>query len=70
VHPSGIAWPLARHGRNETTAVASPHPQGSRHHAEENHAMMPHLPPDEAVVAALVLVGIGLAVIWLIEYWK
>jgi hypothetical protein len=32
--------------------------------------MMPHLPPDGAVVAALVLVGIGFAVIWLIEYWK
>jgi hypothetical protein len=32
--------------------------------------MMPHLPPDEAVVAALVLVGISFAVIWLIEYWK
>jgi hypothetical protein len=32
--------------------------------------MTPHLPPDEAVVAALVLVGIGLAVIYLIEYWK
>jgi len=28
------------------------------------------LPPDEAIVAALVLVGIGFAVIWLIEYWK
>jgi hypothetical protein len=28
------------------------------------------LPPDEAIVAALTLVGIGFALIWLIEYWK
>jgi len=28
------------------------------------------LPPDEAIVAMLVLVGVFFAVIWLIEYWK
>jgi len=32
--------------------------------------MNPHLPPDEAIVAALVLLSIGVAVIWWIEYWK
>jgi|688.fasta_scaffold206340_4 hypothetical protein len=32
--------------------------------------MNPHLPPDEAIVAALVLVALGMAVIWWIEYWK
>jgi hypothetical protein len=32
--------------------------------------MNPHLPPDEAIVAALVLVGIFFAVIWWFEYWK
>ncbi len=32
--------------------------------------MSPHLPPDEAVLAGLVLVGVFFAVIWLWEYWK
>jgi len=32
--------------------------------------MNPPLPPDEAIVAALVLVGIFFAVIWWFEYWK
>lgn len=28
------------------------------------------LPPDEAIVAALVLVGVFFGVIWICEYWK
>ena len=32
--------------------------------------MTPHLPPDEAVVAGLVLVGVFFVAIWLWEYWK
>jgi hypothetical protein len=32
--------------------------------------MNPHLPPDEAIVAALVLVLIFLVAIWWVEYWK
>lgn len=32
--------------------------------------MTPHLPPDEAIVAGLVLVGILFAAIWVWEYWK
>lgn len=32
--------------------------------------MTPHLPPDEALVAGLVLVGVFFAVIWLWEYFK
>lgn len=32
--------------------------------------MNPHLPPDEAIVAGLVLVGIFFGAIWVWEYWK
>jgi hypothetical protein len=32
--------------------------------------MNPHLPPDEAIVAALVLVLIFFVAIWWVEYWK
>jgi hypothetical protein len=32
--------------------------------------MNPHLPPDEAIVAALVLVLIFFAAIYWVEYWK
>lgn len=32
--------------------------------------MNPHLPPDEAIVAGLVLVGIFFAAIWVWEFWK
>jgi hypothetical protein len=32
--------------------------------------MNPHLPPDEAVVAGLVLVLIFFVAIWWVEYWK
>lgn len=32
--------------------------------------MNPHLPPDNAVIAALVLVAVAFCVMWFIEYWK
>jgi cbb3-type cytochrome oxidase subunit 3 len=32
--------------------------------------MNPHLPPDEALAAALVLVLIFFVAIWWVEYWK
>lgn len=32
--------------------------------------MNPHLPPDEAVVAALVLLMGAFLIIWLVEYLK
>jgi hypothetical protein len=32
--------------------------------------MNPHLPPDEAIVAGLVLVLIFFVAIWWVEYWK
>jgi hypothetical protein len=32
--------------------------------------MNPHLPPDEAIVAGLVLVLIFFLAIWWVEYWK
>jgi hypothetical protein len=70
MHSSGAVRQTPRHGSNKAPAAANAHSRGVEHYAEETRPMMPHLPPDEAVVAALVLVGIGFGVIWLIEYWR
>jgi len=32
--------------------------------------MIPHLPPDEAIVAALVLMLMVFGALWFLEFWR
>lgn len=69
MHPSGLAWQAARHGSKQTPAASASHTQGVSRLPQEACAMM-SLPPDEAVVAALILVGLFMAAWWYVEYMR